>query len=123
VGCPAASASTFLDGSDEAVSAPRDRCDHTVAQQLPQGRDMDGEVALLDDTSGPDELHQLGLVDDPLPPPEQREQQVEGAAPDRQLCAARKQRAPVRHQAKRPEQIGPPRFRHGAPLVWEILGA
>ena len=50
--------------------------------------DLRGDVVLLDDEAGPDEVEQLLLGDQPLVPLGQREQQVEGARAERRRLAA-----------------------------------
>ena len=69
-----------LDG--EPVAAARNGGEGLRAEELSQCRYLHLEVVLLDDDSGPDELEQLVLGDDPVAALDERQQQIEGAGAD-----------------------------------------
>jgi hypothetical protein len=77
----------LLDWRHEAVSAIRQRCDETFAEQFAQGSDVDCEVALLDHASRPHQLHQFVLGNDSFPPLHERQEQVERTASHGNLFA------------------------------------
>ena len=78
---------------------------------------MDGEVALVDDASCPNQLDQLLLGDNPVATLDQYEQKIEGATPNGGLMAIAEQRASIGDQAIAPEQKNPCRANHGGPFA------
>ena len=56
------------DRPGELIAPPRDRRDPARAEHLAQARDMNGEIVLFDEGIRPDQIDQLVLRHDPLPP-------------------------------------------------------
>ena len=97
-----------LDRRDEAVPAPGD-VGHitiaalTVAQGLPQLRDVEAQAALIDRYVGPGIGHQLALADDFAGAADQEREKVECPTAKRDRFAVALQTTLVRNNAEGPE--------------------
>ena len=92
----------------EAVAATRDGGDEPRrirAERPAQGRNLHLQVVLLDDGARPDSVQQRILGDQFAPRLDQREQHVEGAAPERDGLPVDQKSPRLRQQAPPPERV------------------
>ena len=98
------------DTCHKSVAAPRNRGDElvivgTLAEHPAQREDLLREIAFLDGGVGPQLLDQIGLLDEPSLPFDQREERVEGLDGQGHSLAAPQQDAPVDIDSKRLEIV------------------
>ena len=112
-------AAELFDGPREAVADARNRGDPFTAvggrtKQLPQLRDLDGEVAFLDGHARPRRVHQLGLAQDFAGPSDERRKQLQPAVANGNGDIVPKQRSRTRIKHERTK--GKARSLHAAHL-------
>ncbi|MNO51667.1 hypothetical protein D3C76_420660 [compost metagenome] len=95
-----------LDGPREAVADARNRGDPLTAiggrtKQLAQQRDLDGEIAFLDDRARPGRVHQLGLAQDFAGPFDECRKQLQRAVTNGNGDTVPKQRSRARIEQER----------------------
>ncbi|MEO8525637.1 MAG: hypothetical protein ABI460_13010 [Caldimonas sp.] len=90
----------------EAVTPSGDRGNCPCTKQLAQAADLHRQVALFDHHARPHDVQQLALEYDPVPPLDQREQQVERPRADLALAPIHAQHALSGLHLSRQESIG-----------------
>ena len=100
----------FLNRRDKSISAARDGDDvrrtlGVIAERLANRRDMPCEVVFLDEGIRPDELDELVLLDDPIPPANQVDQDFKGLRGKSDECAVAIEDASDRVGDKRTKRI------------------
>ena len=94
----------------EAIPSPRDRRDaalviRIVGQDPPDGENLLTEICLLDGGVRPHDVEELVLPDRPAAPLDERQQDVEGLAGDRNGAVVAGQHTASGIEAEWPEQI------------------
>ena len=104
------------DVADELVAAPGDGANEPPigAEDLPQHRDLNLEVVLLDDAVGPDPTHELVLAEDRPAPVDQDQEGVERASAELDGTTIDEELAAVRNDPEAAEFEGLRRMRHPA---------
>src|SRR5262245_43606639 len=104
------------DVARELIAAPSDGADDPPigAEDLPQHRDLNLEVVLLDDAVGPDPTHELVLAQDRPAPLDQDQEGVERASAKLDGTTIDEELAAVRNDPEAAEFEGLRRIRHPA---------
>ncbi|MNM99811.1 hypothetical protein D3C81_1123810 [compost metagenome] len=115
-------ATELLDGPGEAVADARNCGDPLTAvgsrpQQLAQQRDLDGEIAFLDDRARPCRVHQFGLAEDFAGPFDECRKQLQRAVANGNGDVVAKERSRTRIKYERTK--GKARSLHTA-LIWNF---
>ena len=98
----------FKCSHSEPIPAPRNGGDRLRAQHLAQRRDLDLEIVVFHHQAGPHDVHQLFVGDDAIAARHQSDEEIEGAASQRDDSAVDMQATLVSADVEPSELAAPP---------------